>query len=215
MTIFGLNSPELFVLLAITLIILGTKRIEKGLDLFSRLLKFLLSNQSNFDKIEKGKESIKEIEETKTKEKITKAEEKTNAKEKESIKEIEETKAKEKITKTQEKTNAKEKKTIKEIEETKAKEKITKTKEKTSAKEKQSKEEIGKTQDKEDKSEKILKIANVNNKEDISKNLKDSKVIVNDKTVEKLKTKNPEIIVKDKKVIKSNKIKKQEDPLEK
>ena len=63
MTIFGLNSPELFVLLVITLVILGIKRIEKGLDLLSRLLKFLLSNQSSIDKKAKKKEPIKEIEE--------------------------------------------------------------------------------------------------------------------------------------------------------
>ena len=84
MTIFGLNSPELFLLLVIALVILGTKRIEKGIDLFLRLLKFLLSNQSNFDKRDKKKE-----------EEIKKTEEKTNAKEKESINVIDETEKKE------------------------------------------------------------------------------------------------------------------------
>ena len=55
MTIFGLNSPEIFVLIVITLAILGTKRIERGLDLLSRLLKFLLNNQSSFDYLGKNK----------------------------------------------------------------------------------------------------------------------------------------------------------------
>ena len=83
MTIFGLNSPELFVLLIILLVILGIKRIEKGLELFSRLLKFLLSNQSSFEETQKKEEEIK------------KKEEKSKAKEKESIKVIEETQKKE------------------------------------------------------------------------------------------------------------------------
>ena len=84
MTIFGLNSPELFVLLVITLVILGSKRIEKGLELFSRLLKFLLSNQRSFDRRDKKKE-----------EEIKKNEEKTSAKEKEPIKALNETPKKE------------------------------------------------------------------------------------------------------------------------
>ena len=96
MTIFGLNSPELFVLLVITLVILGTKRIEKGLDLLSRLLKFLLSNQSSIDNKAKEKEPIKDTEELQKKEEeITKIEEKPNAKEKEPIKDIEESQEKE------------------------------------------------------------------------------------------------------------------------
>ena len=84
MTIFGLNSPKLFVLLVITLVILGPKRIEKGLELFSRLLKFLLSNQRSFDRRDKKKE-----------EEIKKNEEKTSAKEKEPIKVLNETQKKE------------------------------------------------------------------------------------------------------------------------
>ena len=68
MTIFGLNSPEIFVILLFLLIILGTKRIELGLKLFSRLLKFLLNNQNNHNKIDKKKELIKEIEKTQVKE---------------------------------------------------------------------------------------------------------------------------------------------------
>ena len=96
MTIFGLNSPELFVILVITLVILGIKRIEKGLDLLSRLLKFLLSNQSSIDKKAKKKELKKDDEETQKKEEeITKIEEKPNVKEKELKKDIEETQLKE------------------------------------------------------------------------------------------------------------------------
>ena len=96
MTIFGLNSPELFVLLVITLVILGIKRIEKGLDLLSRLLKFLLSNQSSIDKKSKKKEPIKVVEETQKKEEeITKIEEKPTVKEKELKKDIDETQLKE------------------------------------------------------------------------------------------------------------------------
>ena len=108
MTIFGLNSPELFVLLVIVLAVLGIKRIEKGIDLFTRLLKFLLSNQSDLDKIQHERELTKEIEEIQEKEKgITKREEKTNSQKKESTKEIEETQEKEKgITKREEKTNS-------------------------------------------------------------------------------------------------------------
>ena len=96
MTIFGLNSPELFLLLVIILVILGIKRIEKGLDLFSRLLKYLLSNQSSFDKIKKQKEPTKEVEGTQAKEKeITKTEKNTTPKEKKQTKEVEETQLRE------------------------------------------------------------------------------------------------------------------------
>ena len=98
MTIFGLNSPEIFVILLITLVILGTKRIEKGLDLLSRLLKFLLSNQSTFDIIDKKKEFIKEKERTQKKgEEITRLEDKTDSKKVEPSEELKETKAKEDI----------------------------------------------------------------------------------------------------------------------
>ena len=96
MTIFGLNSPEIFVILLILLVILGTKRIEIGLNLFSKLLKFLLNNRNNSNKVDKEKEPIKDIEETQAKEeKISKNEKPTNTKEKEPIKDIEKTQAKE------------------------------------------------------------------------------------------------------------------------
>ena len=43
MKLLGLNSPEIFIILVILLSILGPKRVEKGLLLFKKLLKFLLS----------------------------------------------------------------------------------------------------------------------------------------------------------------------------
>ena len=45
MNFLGLNSPAIFVISVIVLIILGPKRVEKGWLLFQRLLKFLLSNK--------------------------------------------------------------------------------------------------------------------------------------------------------------------------
>ena len=43
MKFLGLNSPEIFVLSIIILIVLGPKRVEKGWFLFQNLMKFLLS----------------------------------------------------------------------------------------------------------------------------------------------------------------------------
>ena len=45
MKFLGLNSPEIFLISVIILVILGPKRIEKGWSLFQRLLKFLLSKE--------------------------------------------------------------------------------------------------------------------------------------------------------------------------
>ena len=50
MNFLGLNSPAIFVISAIILIILGPKRVEKGWLLFQRLLKFLLSNKEDISK---------------------------------------------------------------------------------------------------------------------------------------------------------------------
>ena len=50
MNFLGLNSPVIFVISVIVLIILGPKRVEKGWLLFQRLLKFLLSNKEEFSK---------------------------------------------------------------------------------------------------------------------------------------------------------------------
>ena len=190
MTIFGLNSPELFVLLLITLIILGTKRIEKGLDLLSRLLKFLLSNQSSIYNNAEEKEPIQDIEEPQKKEEdITKIEEKPTAEEKELTQDIEEPQKKEEeITKSEGKPTAEEKKTIKNIEETPVKE---------------------------DKLNKKLKIANVVKEQNNSAKIRDPKGIEKNKPDKNLKTKNPKRIVKDKTVLKSKTINVQEEKLEK
>ena len=50
MNFLGLNSPAIFVLSVIVLIILGPKRVEKGWLLTQRLLKFLLSNNKDISK---------------------------------------------------------------------------------------------------------------------------------------------------------------------
>ena len=50
MNFLGLNSPAIFVISVIVLIILGPKRVEKGWLLFQRLLKFLLSNKEKISK---------------------------------------------------------------------------------------------------------------------------------------------------------------------
>ena len=50
MNFLGLNSPAIFVISIIVLIILGPKKVEKGWSLFQRLLKFLLSNKEDIAK---------------------------------------------------------------------------------------------------------------------------------------------------------------------
>ena len=60
MKLLGLNSPEIFIILVVLLSILGTKRIEKGLLLFKKLLKFLLRKEETIKvevKSEKPEES--------------------------------------------------------------------------------------------------------------------------------------------------------------
>ena len=47
MKLLGLNSPEIFIILVILLLILGPKRVEKGFILFKKLLKFLLSKDED------------------------------------------------------------------------------------------------------------------------------------------------------------------------
>ena len=56
MNFLGFNSPVIFIISAIVLIILGPKRIEKGWFQFQRLLKFLLSDADN---IFKDKSNVK------------------------------------------------------------------------------------------------------------------------------------------------------------
>ncbi len=73
MTIFGLNSPEIFIILIIFLAILGPKRWEKGFDLFLKLLKFLLSDDvdqtSNYLKLDEKKEFNQSLKDNSNKEK--------------------------------------------------------------------------------------------------------------------------------------------------
>ena len=47
MKLLGLNSPEIFIILVVLLSILGPKRIEKGILLLKKILKFLLSKEEN------------------------------------------------------------------------------------------------------------------------------------------------------------------------
>ena len=49
MKLFGLNSPEIFLITVIILSFLGTKRIEKGYLSFQNLLKFLLSRDNDIN----------------------------------------------------------------------------------------------------------------------------------------------------------------------
>ena len=67
MKLLGLNSPEIFIILIILLSILGPKRIEKGLLLFKKLLKFLLSKDKN-QTLEDSKVKLEEPEESEVKE---------------------------------------------------------------------------------------------------------------------------------------------------
>ena len=56
MTIFGLSSPEILVLLIILLFILGPKRIEKLITSFPGFIKFLLNDEKNYKVIREEKE---------------------------------------------------------------------------------------------------------------------------------------------------------------
>ena len=54
MTLFGLNSPIILIILIIILYFLGPKRIEKGYHLFLKLLKFLLSDENQNSEVLKA-----------------------------------------------------------------------------------------------------------------------------------------------------------------
>ena len=73
MKLLGLNSPEIFIILVIFLSILGPKRIEKGLLLFNKLLKFLLS-KDEAQTIANSKVKSEEPEKSEVKEEIVDAE---------------------------------------------------------------------------------------------------------------------------------------------
>ena len=80
MKLLGLNSPEIFIILIVLLLILGTKRIEKGFLLFKKLLKFLLSKEQN-QTLENSKVKSEEPEESEIKEEKIEAEVKSHEKE--------------------------------------------------------------------------------------------------------------------------------------
>ena len=86
MKLIGLNSPEIFIILVVLLSILGTKRIEKGLLLFKKLLKFLLSKEEN-QTLENSKAKSDESEESEVKEEIIEAESKSDEPEESEVKE--------------------------------------------------------------------------------------------------------------------------------
>ena len=67
MKLLGLNSPEIFIILVILLLILGPKRIEKGFLLFKKLLKFLLSKDED-QRLANSKVKAEEAEESEVKE---------------------------------------------------------------------------------------------------------------------------------------------------
>ena len=182
MTIFGLNSPEIFLLLLISLVILGTKRIEKGLNLFSKLLKFLLNSQKNIDKIAEEIEPTKAIEETQKKEEeITRSKESTKAKKIEPTKAIEETQKKEEeIKSSKESTKAKKIELTQVMDETQKKEEeIKRSKESTKAKKMEPTKAIEETQKKEEeitRSKESTKAKKIEQKKEINKtNKKENK----------------------------------------
>ena len=86
MKLLGLNSPEIFIILVILLSILGPKRIEKGLLLFKKLLKFLLSKDED-QSLENSKVKSEEPEESEVKEEIVEAEVKSEEPEESEVKE--------------------------------------------------------------------------------------------------------------------------------
>ena len=73
MKLLGLNSPEIFIILVIFLLILGPKRVENGFLLFKKLLKFLLSKDENQSSAI-SKEKLEEPEEIEVKQETAEAE---------------------------------------------------------------------------------------------------------------------------------------------
>ena len=86
MKLLGLNSPEIFIILVILLSILGPKRVEKGVLLFKKLLKFLLSKDE--DQSSANSEVKPEVpEESEIKEETIEAEVKSEETEEREVKE--------------------------------------------------------------------------------------------------------------------------------
>ena len=86
MKLLGLNSPEIFIILVILLSILGPKRVEKGLLLFKKLLKFLLSKDEDQSSAN-SKVKPEEPEESEIKEEIIDSEVKPEEPEESEVKE--------------------------------------------------------------------------------------------------------------------------------
>ena len=86
MKLLGLNSPEIFIILVILLSILGPKRIEKGILLFKKLLKFLLSKDED-QSLANSKVKLEEAEESKIKEEIVESKVKAEEAEESEVKE--------------------------------------------------------------------------------------------------------------------------------
>ena len=86
MKLLGLNSPEIFIILVISLSILGPKRIEKGFLLFKKLLKFLLSKDED-QSLTNSKVKSEEPEESEVKEETVEAEVKSEKPEESEVKE--------------------------------------------------------------------------------------------------------------------------------
>ena len=86
MKLLGLNSPEIFIILAILLSILGAKRIEKGFLLFKKLLRYLLSKEEN-QTLENSEVKSEESEESEVKEETIEAELKSEEPEESEVKE--------------------------------------------------------------------------------------------------------------------------------
>ena len=86
MKLLGLNSPEIFIILVILLLILGPKRIEKGILLFKKLLKFLLSKDED-QSLANSKVKSEEAEESEVKEETVESEVKAEEAEESEVKE--------------------------------------------------------------------------------------------------------------------------------
>ena len=86
MKLLGLNSPEIFIILVILLLILGPKRIEKGFLLFKKLMKFLLSKDED-QSLTNSKLKSEEPKESEVKEETVESELKSEEPEESEVKE--------------------------------------------------------------------------------------------------------------------------------
>ncbi len=86
MKLLGLNSPEIFIILVILLLILGPKRIENGFLLFKKLLKFLLSKDEH-QSLANSEVKAEESEESEVKEEKVESEVKAEESEESEVKE--------------------------------------------------------------------------------------------------------------------------------